>query len=73
MTAVTQLTVLSRSAIVVFSKFFMLSRCFFDFSVGVGTFVTGLSQISSFFSLYYKCRTLIETENIVYGGEGGMD
>ena len=28
----------------------MLSRCFLDFSVGVGAFVTGLSQISSFFS-----------------------
>ena len=28
----------------------MLSRCFFDFSVGVGAFVTELSQISSFFS-----------------------
>ena len=26
----------------------MLSRCFFDFSVGVGAFVIGLSQISSF-------------------------
>ena len=29
----------------------MLSRCFLDFSVGVGAFVTGLSQISSFFLL----------------------
>ena len=28
----------------------MLSRCFLDCSVGVGVFVTGLSQISSFFS-----------------------
>ena len=28
----------------------MLSRCVFDISVGVGTFVIGLSQISSFFS-----------------------
>ena len=49
-----QLTVLSRSIIVVyFSLFggvFLLSRCFLDFSVGVGTFVLGLSQISSFFS-----------------------
>ena len=26
--------------------FFMLSRCFLDFSVGVGAFVIGLSQIS---------------------------
>ena len=28
----------------------MLSRCVFDFFVGVGAFVIGLSQISSFFS-----------------------
>ena len=28
----------------------MLSRCFLDCSVGVGVFVTGLSQISSSFS-----------------------
>ena len=27
----------------------MLSRCFLDFSVGVGAFVIGLCQISSFF------------------------
>ena len=26
----------------------MLSRCFLDFSAGVGAFVIGLSQISSF-------------------------
>ena len=30
----------------------MLSLCFFNFSVGVGDFVTGLSQILSLFSLY---------------------
>ena len=29
----------------------MLSHCFFGFSVDVGIFVRGLSQISSFFSL----------------------
>ena len=29
----------------------MLLRCFLDFSVGVGAFVIGLSQISSLFSL----------------------
>ena len=28
----------------------MLSRCVLDFPVGVGAFVIGLSQISSFFS-----------------------
>ena len=27
----------------------MVSRCFLDFSVGVGAFVIGMSQISSFF------------------------
>ena len=32
----------------------MLSRCFLDFSVGVGAFVTGLSQISSSFSYVLK-------------------
>ena len=30
----------------------MLPRCFLDCSVGVGVFVTGLSQISSFFSTH---------------------
>ena len=34
----------------VFGGVFMLSLCFLDCSVGVGVFVTGLSQISSFFS-----------------------
>ena len=34
----------------VFGGVFMLSRCFSDCSVGVGVFVTGLSQISSLFS-----------------------
>ena len=33
----------------VFGGVFMFSRCFLDCSVGVGVFVTGLSQISSFF------------------------
>ena len=32
----------------------MLSRCFLDFSVSVGAFVIGLSQISSFFPLIYN-------------------
>ena len=34
----------------VFGGVVMLSRCFLDCSVGVGVLVTGLSQISSFFS-----------------------
>ena len=38
----------------VFGGVFMLSRCFLDCSVGVGVFVTGLSQISSFFSLHSR-------------------
>ena len=29
-----------------------MSCCFLDFSVGVGAFVTGLSQIFSFYSCY---------------------
>ena len=33
---------------------FVLSICPFDISVGVGAYVIGLSQISSFLSLYYK-------------------
>ena len=36
----------------VFGGVFMLSRCFLDCSVGVGVFVTGQSQISSFFSCF---------------------
>ena len=44
-------SVSNRCVIKVFICVFMLSRCFLDFFVGVGVFVTGLSQISSFFSL----------------------
>ena len=33
----------------VFGGVFVLSHCFLDFSVDVGAFVIGLSQISSFF------------------------
>ena len=43
-----QLTVRSRSAIVVQSNFLLTSRCFSDFSVGVEAFVIGLGQIFSF-------------------------
>ena len=55
-----QVIVLSRSAIVVLSKFWwclVLSRCVSDFSLGVGTFVIGLSQISSFFSFLKSERS----------------
>ena len=53
MTAVTPTdrpkSVRNSCVIKVFGGVFMLSRCFLDCSVGVGVFVTGLSQISSFF------------------------
>ena len=39
----------------------MLSRCFLDFSVSVGAFVIGLSQISSFFSCVCPFYRLIQT------------
>ena len=45
----------------VFGGVFILSRCFLDYSVGVGVFVTGLSQISSFFS---HCSTTILSKHI---------
>ena len=45
----------------VFGGIFMLSRCFLDCSVGVGVFVTGLSQISSFFSYTLNfCFNLVQ-------------
>ena len=40
----------------------MLSHCFLNFSVGVGAFVIGLSQISSFFSL-------IKSPSLCHSGE----
>ena len=43
-------SVRNRSVIEVFVAFFVLSFCPFDIFVGVGAFVIGLSQISSFFS-----------------------
>ena len=44
-------SVRDRCVIEVFGGVFVLSRCFLDFSVGVGAFVIGQSQISFFFSL----------------------
>ena len=56
MTVVTQTdrpkSVRNRCVIEVFGGVFVLSRCFLDFSLGVGAFAIGLSQISSFFSFY---------------------
>ena len=43
-------SVRNRCVIKVFGCVFVLPRCFLNFSVGVGAFVIGLSQISSFFS-----------------------
>ena len=45
-------SVRNRCVIEVFGDVFVLSRCFLDFSVGVGAFAIGLSQISSFSSKY---------------------
>ena len=45
-------SVRNRCVIEVFGGVSVLSRCFLDFSVGVGAFVIGFSQISSFFSPY---------------------
>ena len=44
-------SVRNRCVIAVFGCVLVLSRCFLDFSVGVGAFALGLSQISSFFHL----------------------
>ena len=41
-----------RRVVEVFGGVFVLSPCFLDFFVGVGSFVIGLSQISSY---YYMC------------------
>ena len=43
-------SVINRCVIKVLGGFFLLSRCVLDCSLGVGVFVTGLSQISSFLS-----------------------
>ena len=43
-------SVRNHCVIEVFIGVFVLSRCFLDFSVGIGFFVIGLSQISFLFS-----------------------
>ena len=45
-------SVRNRCVIEVFGGVFVLSRFYLDLSVGVGVFVIGLSQISSFF---FRC------------------
>ena len=67
MTAVTPTdrpkSVRNSCVIKVFGGVFMLSRCFLDCSVGVGVFVKGLSQISSFFSYFSGIFTLQKYQN----------
>ena len=67
-------SVRNRCVIELFVVLFVLSRCPFDISAGVGAFVTGLSQISSFFYSYnfYEMHTelkfgmMIHTRGIQY-------
>ena len=49
-------SVRNRCVIEVFGGVFVLSRCYLDFSVGVGAFVIGLSQISAFFTSSFQCK-----------------
>ena len=52
-------SVRNRCVFEVFGGGFMLSRCFWDFSVGVGAFVIGLSQISTFsLRVFVNCATM---------------
>ena len=37
----------------------MLSRCFLDFSVGIGAFVIGPNQVSPFFHFYLDIHTIL--------------
>ena len=57
-------SVRNRRVIKILAAFFFLSRCFLDFSMGVGVFVIGLSQISSLLS--YIHLTII---NLILPGQ----
>ena len=48
---------------------FVLSRCILDFSVDVGAFVTGLSQISSSFSSRPSFRHLRPEDTFVLASD----
>ena len=48
------MSVRNHCVIEVFGCVFVLSLCFREFSVGIGAFVIGLSQISSFISILWK-------------------
>ena len=52
----------NRCVIEVFGCVFVLSRCFLNFSVGVGAFVIGLIQISFFFSIYDKKHDILRVQ-----------
>ena len=52
-------SVRNRCVIEVFGVVFVFSSCFLDCSVGVGAFVVGLSQISSFFMYKYLLWNLV--------------
>ena len=71
MTAVTPTdrpkSVRNSCVIKVFGGVLMLSRCFLDCSVGVGVFVTGLSQISSLFS--HNIMSKINSNLILYNSK----
>ena len=58
-------SVRNRCVIKVFGGVFVLSRSLLDFSVGVGAFVIGLSQISSFFSSYSNNHYFVFVSNIL--------
>ena len=51
-------SVRNRCVVEDFGGVFVLSRCFLNFSVGVGAFVRRLSQISSFFSFDYMASVV---------------
>ena len=55
----------NRCVVKVFRGVFVVSRCFLDFSVDLGAFVTGLSQISLFFS-YIKDSIVVEKIVFMY-------
>ena len=65
-------SVRNRCVIELFVALFVLSLCPFDISVGVGAFVIGLSQISSFFSLYQCIEVVVGIDN-TYEQVGGQN
>ena len=73
MTAVTPTdrpkSVRNSCVIKVFGGVFMLSRCFLDCSVGVWGFVTGLSQISSFFSSKSSVNFIMVSTLVCHAGD----